>query len=79
MASCFRLHASSLGEFDEIVERLRQLKDVTRLFLVLGRYDVAVDLETPVLVTLGNAVLKRGKIAGVVFIESLVGIQHKEA
>jgi len=70
---------SSHGEFDEVVERLRQLKDVKRLFPVLGRYDVAVDLETSDLVTLGNTVLKMGKIAGVVFTETLVEIQHKEA
>lgn len=73
------MHASSLGEFDEVVERLRQLKDVKRLFPVLGKYDVAVDLKTPDLVTLWNTVLKRDETAGVVFTETLGGIQYKEA
>lgn len=60
------------------MDRIRQFKVVKRIFPVLGRYDVVVDVEAPDLIALGNAVLKMGRMAGVVFTETLVGIQHKE-
>ena len=66
------------GEFDEVVERIKQLKDVKKIFPVLGRYDVVVDFEAPDPLTLGNLVLKMGRMAGVVFTETLVEIQHEE-
>lgn len=69
---------SKRGEFEEVVDRIRQFKVVKRIFPVLGRYDVVVDVEAPDLITLGNAVLKMGRMAGVVFTETLVEIQHKE-
>ena len=66
------------GEFEEVVKRLRQLKGVERVFPVLGRYDVVVDLEAPDPVSLGNVVLRMGRLAGVVFTETLVEVQHRE-
>jgi len=78
LVSACILIRSKRGEFEEVVERIRQFKVVKRIFPVLGRYDVVVDVEAPDLITLGNAVLKMGRMAGVVFTETLVEIQHKE-
>jgi len=78
LVSACVLIRSKRGEFEEVVERIKQFKVVKRIFPVLGRFDVVVDIEAPDLITLGNAVLKMGRIAGVVFTETLVEIQHKE-
>lgn len=69
---------SRRGEFEEVVKILKQLKGVNKIFPVLGRYDVVVDFEAPDSLTLGKTVLKMGRIAGVVFTETLVEIQSKE-
>ncbi len=78
MISACVLIRTRRGEFDEAVEKLKQLKGVTRVFPVLGRYDVVIDLETTDSSTLGNTVLKMGRMAGVVFTETLVEIHSKE-
>jgi uncharacterized protein with GYD domain len=52
------------------------MKGVERVFPTLGRYDVVVDLEASDLKEIGNIVLRMGKIAGVVFTETLVEVQH---
>ena len=75
MISACVLIRSRRGEFDEVVERIGQFKGVKRVFPVLGRYDVAVDFEASDSQTLGNSVLKMGRMAGVVFTETLVEIQ----
>lgn len=78
MVSACVLVRSKRGEFEEVVERIKQFKVVKRIFPVLGRYDVVVDMEAPDQITLGDAVLKMGRMAGVIFTETLVEIQHKE-
>lgn len=78
MVSACVLIRSKRGEFDEVVKKIKQFNVVKRIFPVLGRYDVVVDLEAPDQVTLGDAVLKMGRMAGVVFTETLVEIQHRE-
>lgn len=78
MISACVLIRTRRGEFDEAVEKLKQLKGVKRVFPVLGRYDVVIDLETTDSSTLGNTVLKMGRMAGVVFTETLVEIHRKE-
>jgi len=77
LVSACVLIRSKRGEFEEVVEKIKQFKVVKRIFPVLGRYDVVVDVEAPDLITLGDAVLKMGRMAGVVFTETLVEIQHK--
>lgn len=67
------------GKFDEVAQRIKQIKCVREVFASLGRYDVVVDLECPDFKTLGTVVLKLGRMAGAVFTETLVEIQHKEA
>ncbi len=66
------------GEFEDVVEALRQLGGVERVFPVLGRYDVVADVEASDERELGRLVLRMGRIAGVVFTETLVEIQHQE-
>ena len=64
------------GKFDDVVKSIRQLKAVKRVFPTLGRYDAVVDLEAANLEELDATVLRLGCIAGVVFTETLVEIQH---
>jgi uncharacterized protein with GYD domain len=64
------------GRFEDVVRLIRRLKGVKRVFPTLGRYDVVVDLEASDLKELGSTVLRMGNIAGVVFTETLVEIQH---
>jgi len=66
------------GRFDEVAQRLKQINGVRKIFAVLGRYDVVVDLECPDFNTLGTTVLRIGRMAGAVFTETLVEIQHTE-
>jgi uncharacterized protein with GYD domain len=64
------------GRFEDVVKSIRQLKGVKRVFPTLGRYDVVVDLEVAYPEELGGTVLRMGNIAGVVFTETLVELQH---
>jgi uncharacterized protein with GYD domain len=64
------------GKFEDAVKSIRQLKAVKRAFPTLGRYDAVVDLEAEGYKELGRTVLRIGNIAGVVFTETLVEIQH---
>lgn len=66
---------SARGRFAEIAERVKQFKEVKDVFTVLGRYDVVVDLEAEDFKSLGNTVLRIGKLSGVVFTETLIEIQ----
>jgi len=67
---------TSYGRWEDIVRSIRQLKGVRRIFSVLGRYDVVVDLEASDIKELSSIVLRMGMFAGVVFTETLVEIQH---
>jgi len=64
------------GRFEDVARPIRRMKGVERVFPTLGRYDVVVDLEASDLKEIGNIVLRMGKIAGVVFTETLVEVQH---
>lgn len=78
MVSACVLIRSQRGTFDEVVDRIKQLKGVERIFSVLGRYDVVVDVEVPDPASLGSIVLRMSRMAGVVFTETLVEVQYKE-
>jgi uncharacterized protein with GYD domain len=69
---------SKRGEFDEVAKRIQQFKVVKRIFPVLGRFDVVVDVEASDEISLGNAILRMGKIAGVVFTETLMEVEFEE-
>lgn len=68
---------TSHGRFEDVVEFLCKLKGVKRIFPVLGRYDVVVDLEASDLEALDATVLRMGKFAGVVFTETLVEVKGR--
>jgi len=64
------------GRWQDVIRFIRQFKGVRRIFSVLGRYDVVVDLEASDFKELSSIVLRMGMFAGVVFTETLVEIQH---
>ena len=74
VSACVLIRTSH-GKFKEVVERIRQIKGVARVFPVLGRYDVVVDVECPSMAELGSTVLRISRLAGVVFTETLVEVQ----
>ena len=78
MVSACVLIRSQRGTFDEVVDRIKQLKGVERIFPVLGRYDVVVDIEVLDSAALGGIVLRMSRMVGVVFTETLVEVQYKE-
>ncbi len=62
------------GKFDEAVKMIRQIKGVQRVFPVLGRFDAVVDIADLSQSELGAAVLRLGRLSGIVFTETLVEI-----
>jgi uncharacterized protein with GYD domain len=52
------------------------LESVKRIFPVLGRYDVVVDLVVSDIKELGNIIMRIGNFYGVVFTETLIEIQR---
>ncbi|RLF07596.1 MAG: Lrp/AsnC family transcriptional regulator [Thermoprotei archaeon] len=75
MIRAWMLIRSERGRFKEVAERVGQFKEVRDSFTVLGRYDVVVDLEAEDFKSLSSTVLRIGRLAGVVFTETLVEIQ----
>lgn len=69
---------TSHGRFEDVVEFLGKLKGVKRIFPVLGRYDVVVDLEALDFNAISSAVLRMNKFAGLVFTETLVEVKEKD-
>jgi hypothetical protein len=63
------------GKDSDVVKYLSQLKDVNRIFPVLGRFDVVVDLVVSDFKELGNIVKRIGGFYGVVFTETLIEIR----
>ncbi len=63
------------GKDSDVVKSLSQLEGIKRIFPVLGRYDVVVDLVVSDLKELGNIIMKMGRFYGVVFTETLIEIQ----
>ena len=63
------------GKDSDVVKYLSQLEGVHRIFSVLGRFDVVVDLVVTDLKELGNIVMRMGGFYGVVFTETLIEIQ----
>lgn len=76
MVSACVLIRTSGGKFEDVVKMIRQIKGVERVFPVLGRYDVVVDMGDTDPRDLGSAALRIGKMVGVVFTETLVEIEH---
>jgi len=76
LVSACVLVRTSAGQFEQVVKTIRQIKGVDRVFPVLGRFDVVVDIGDMDLSDLGSTVLRMGKMAGVIFTETLVEIKH---
>ena len=76
LSACILIRTTH-GRFEDVVDYLRQLKGVKRIFPTLGRYDVVVDLEASDHAALDATVLKMGNFAGVVFTETLVEIENR--
>ncbi len=76
MVSACVLVRTSGGQFEQAVKTIRQIKGVERVFPVLGRFDVVVDIGDMDFTDLGSTVLRMGKMAGVIFTETLVEIEH---
>ncbi len=76
MVSACVLIRTSQGKFDEAVKALSQVKGVQRVFPVLGRYDVVADVEVKDPSDLGPTILRLGRLAGIVFTETLAEIRQ---
>ena len=75
MVSACMLIRTEGGKCDSVVGRLKQIPDVKAAFTILGRYDVAVDIESRDYKELGRSILKVNKLAGVVFTETLPEVE----
>lgn len=63
------------GRYDEVVDRIKQFDGVKNAFAVLGRYDVVADVEASNYENLSEIILRMGRIAGIVFTETLIEVK----
>ena len=77
MLSACILIRTAHGRFEDVVEFLAKLKGIKRIFPVLGRYDVVVDVEALDLEALDSTVLRMNKFAGLVFTETLIEVKSR--
>ncbi len=75
MLSACILIRSEHGRYGDVVERVMQFKEVRKVFPVLGRYDIVLDVEVESFKALGNLVIRFGRLSGVVFTETLVEVE----
>ena len=75
MTSACTLIRTEKGKYKEVVDRLHQISSVKSAFAVLGRYDIAVDIEATSSADLGKAILKVNRLAGVVFTETMPEVE----
>lgn len=76
MVSACVLIRTEHGRFKDVVKSISQLRGVKRIFPVLGRYDVVVDVEAVDMRELGLTVLRISRLSGVVFTETLVEVEY---
>ncbi len=76
MVSACVLIRSRRGEFEEVIENVKVFEGVKRIFPVLDRYDIVIDLEAPNHTALGRTVLRLNRMSGVTFTETLVEVQR---
>ena len=77
MISACVLIRTEHGKFQEVTDRLKQLKEIKDVFAVHGRFDVVADVEAPDFESLGSAVLRLNRMAGVVFSETAVEVKSR--
>lgn len=64
------------GKYADVVEKIKRIKAVKDAYPVLGRYDVVAHVSARTNKALGRAVVKVSRMAGVVFTETLVGVEY---
>lgn len=79
MISACVLIRTEHGKFDEVTNRLRQFKEIHDIFPVHGRFDVVADVEATDFESLGTAVLRMNRMAGVVFTETAIEIKTRSS
>ena len=75
MTSACMLIRTEPGKFAKVADNLDQIIEVKRVFPVIGRFDVVVDLEATDPKSLGKSVMKVNRLAGVVYTETLVEVE----
>ena len=76
MISACMLIRTERGRFEDVVKKLRQIPEVKAAFSVLGRYDIAVDMEARDGKHLGKAIIRANHLAGIVFTETLPEVEY---
>jgi DNA-binding Lrp family transcriptional regulator len=75
LISACMLIRTERGRFEDLVKKLQQIPEVKAAFPVLGRYDIAVDLEASDSRQLGKAILRANHLGGIVFTETLPEVE----
>jgi len=75
MTSACMLIRTEKGKYQEVVDRLKQFPSVKSAFAVLGRYDIAAEIEAENGRELGKGILKVNRLAGVVFTETMPEVE----
>jgi len=75
MTSACMLIRTEKGKYQEVVDRLKQISSVKAAFPVLGRYDIAADLESTNSKELGKSILKINRLAGIIFTETMPEVE----
>ena len=78
MISACVLIRTEHGKFEGVTARLKQLGEVKEIFPVHGRFDVVADVEASDYESLGTAIMRFNRMAGVVFTETALEIKTKE-
>jgi uncharacterized protein with GYD domain len=76
MISACILIRTEKNRFQEVVDRVKQFREVNRVFSVLGRFDAVADVESENYESLANIVLRIGQIGGIVFTETLTEVKR---
>jgi len=76
MISACVLIRTERGKFEDVVKRLKVIPEVKVAFSVLGRYDIAVEMEAQDSKHLGKAIIRANHMAGVVFTETLPEVEY---
>jgi uncharacterized protein with GYD domain len=69
--ACIMIHCKP-GTAPDVMETIKSIKSVRRVFETLGAYDVVVEYEFPSLEKLGITVYEIARINGVIATETLI-------
>jgi uncharacterized protein with GYD domain len=75
MTSACMLIRTEKGKYQDVLGRLKQFPAVKSAFAVLGRYDIAADVEAENGRELGKVLLKINRLAGIVFTETMPEVE----